>query len=105
MNIPNRTPEECQLIDTLYRLKREYKPYSAYCTTVEPLTLLKFTGKWINKEPEQIPTDIQLGTTLKIVMVSRFEDFRLTDNLDAANGYHLRLPWDTTKVANIRDKP
>ena len=31
------------------------------------------------------------GTTVKIVMVSRFGDFGITDNVNAEHGYHARV--------------
>jgi hypothetical protein len=54
-------------------------------------------GPWNN--PDRI---IPVGQTLKIVMVSRFGDAGLTDNLKADYGYSVRLDWEDAAMTNIR---
>lgn len=79
-------------------------PTHAYVTTVKPLTLHKWNGI---HPPETNTAEVAVppGTTLKIVMVSRFGDCGLTDNLQADHGYHLRLPFDDPAIENIRWEP
>mgnify|MGYP003704718659 CR=1 FL=1 len=45
------------------------------------------------------------GTTLKIVMVSRFGDCGLTDDLNAEFGYHVRIDLDSPGIRNLRWTP
>lgn len=105
--IPNRTKEEEALIDELYRCKAQYHPYAAYCTTTGPMILRKWDGIRRDAKGEAIEIEevIPAGTTLKIVMVSRLDDFGVTDDLTATHGYHCRLFWDTMTVKDIRREP
>ena len=112
------TDEEVSIIKELYRrkgyvsncildgkmpVKEEILPTHAYVTTAKPVTMSVWQGH--GKKPEFIDHEVPPGSTLKIVMVSRFEDFGLTDDLSAENGYHVRLPLDSADVTNIRMKP
>lgn len=45
------------------------------------------------------------GTTLKIVMVSRFEDCGVTDNMEADHGYFTRFSWTDPTIVDIRWQP
>lgn len=58
-----------------------------YMTTKVPLTLRIWNGH--GKEDTLKP--LPIGTRVKIVMVSRFGDVGLTDDLAAENGYHIRV--------------
>ena len=73
------------------RIEIEHK--TAYCTAAKDLIF----NKWNGHHPvEKNTKDVKIpkGTTLKIVMVSRFGDCGLTDNLKADHGYHLRVDFD-----------
>lgn len=43
------------------------------------------------------------GSTLKVVMVSRFGDCGLTDDLETDYGYGLRLDWEDAAMTDIRE--
>jgi len=58
-----------------------------YMTTKVPLTLTIWNGH--GKEDTLKP--LPIGTRVKIVMVSRFGDVGLTDDLAAETGYHIRV--------------
>lgn len=101
--LPKRklSPEEEDFIRHLYRLKNNYEDYSGYVTTTEELELCKWNGMTPpekNMTIEKVPP----GTILKIVMVSRFGDCGLTDDLSADHGYHIRVDWEDPAISNIR---
>jgi hypothetical protein len=101
-----RTKAEVEIIDELYRRKGEYKPTHAYVTVTQPVVLRKWNGDhYPSTEANITNVHVPAGTTLKIVMVSRFGDCGLTDDLDADNGYSLRVDWDSEVLSNIRWKP
>lgn len=101
-----RTPEEIAIIDELYRRKDEYKNTHAYVTVTQPVVLRKWNGShYPTTEANMTDVPVPAGTTLKIVMVSRFGDCGLTDDLNAENGYHLRVDLDSEVLSNIRWKP
>ena len=60
------------------------------------VTLREWVGHKCNErgEPIMVPRDIPAGTKVKIVMVSRFGDVGITDDLDAENGYGARIELD-----------
>lgn len=65
-----------------------------YMTTKEPITLKIWNGhSWqrMGKESEYTDKPLPIGTRVKIVMVSRFGDVGITDDLTSENGYHLRI--------------
>lgn len=77
-----------------------------YMTTKEPMTL----NVWNQRrpgEPEYTDKPLPVGTRVKIVMVSRFGDVGITDDLTAENGYHLRVNIDELeqKFENFGNKP
>lgn len=94
------TKEEEAVVEQLYRKKGQYQDYSAYITAAKPIMLRKWQGH--GADPEYIEEEIPPGQTLKIVMVSRFGDCGLTDNLEAVNGYHVRLNFDDSALKDIR---
>jgi hypothetical protein len=96
------TQDEQQILDELYRRKLAHEPYAAYCTASEPLGLKYYTGRWVDGKPEMRDVSIDTGTTLRIVMVSRLGDIGLTEHLEAAYGYGIRLPLDSEKITRIR---
>lgn len=76
----------------------------AYCTAAVPLMF----RKWNQKHPVDENTTVGVwpaGTVLKIVMVSRFDDCGLTDDLAAQRGYHCRVSWDSGDIKDIRWNP
>lgn len=96
-----RHPVEDDIIKELYQRKAKHELTHAYVTTTIPLPMHRWSGK--HPVDENSVTDmIPAGSTLKIVMVSRMGDCGLTDNLDAENGYGLRLNWDSGAMTNIR---
>lgn len=98
-----RSPAEEAVIEELYRRKDEFKPTHAYVTVTQPVLLKKWNGKHHpSVEANMVKTEVPAGTTLKIVMVSRFGDCGLTDDLDAENGYNLRVDFDSEVLSNIR---
>jgi hypothetical protein len=89
------SPDEQAIVLELYRRKDAWDlPTHAYVTTVNPIA---FTSG----DPKKIPP----GTTLKIVMVSRFGDCGLTDDLKANHGYQTRIAWHDSSIKNIRWQP
>lgn len=54
-------------------------------------------GPWVNPDRIILP-----GSTLRIVMVSRFGDCGLTDDLSAELGYSVRLNWEDAAMTDIR---
>ena len=101
-----RTPEEVAIIDELYRRKNDYKNTHAYVTVTQPVVLRKWNGNhYSSTEANMTDVHVPAGTTLKIVMVSRFGDCGLTDDLNADTGYSLRVDLDSEVLSNIRWKP
>lgn len=77
-----------------------------YMTTKEPMTL-KIWNQRRHGEPEYTDKPLPIGTRVKIVMVSRFGDVGITDDLTAENGYHLRVNIDELdqKFENPSNEP
>ena len=101
-----RTQEEIAVIEELYRRKDEFKRTHAYVTVTQPVVLRKWNGQHHpSLEANITNVPISAGTTLKIVMVSRFGDCGLTDDLNAENGYSLRVDFDSDVISNIRWRP
>ena len=83
--------------------KKEILPTHAFVTTTEPIIPNKWQGH--GKTPAFIDETVPAGHTLKVVMISRFGDFGLTDDLSAEHGYHTRVPLDAASIKNLRWKP
>lgn len=64
-----------------------------YMTTKVPMTL-KIWNQRRHGEPKFTDKPLSVGTRVKIVMVSRFGDVGITDDLTAENGCHLRIDID-----------
>lgn len=60
-----------------------------YMTTKVPVNLRIYNNKEPSKEPAIKP--LPIGTRVKIVMVSRFGDVGITDDLTVETGYHARI--------------
>ena len=98
------TEKDKEIIDHLYRLKAEFKDTHAYVTSTAPIQLKRWNGRHPYESNMKTVT-VPAGRTLKIVMISRFEDFGLTDDLSADNGYEVRLPFDSDLIENLRLTP
>jgi len=76
-----------------------------YADLLRPLTL----SIWNQKHPVEANTAkkiLPIGSTVKIVMVSRFGDVGITHDLTAEHGYHARVGFDVfdTTFTNQRRK-
>ena len=68
-------------------------------------TLSFYQGYWDENEPVMVDHEIPEGTTVKIVMWSRFGDVGITDDLEADFGYGARVSLSELRnVRNIRNK-
>lgn len=68
-----------------------------FATLREPIEMWHYRQFWKNDEPQFDKVMCPAGTRVKIVMVSRFGDVGITENLDAENGYGARVSLDTLK--------
>lgn len=105
------TAQEKEVVEELYRRKAgmfsspDGKPTHAYVTLTREVTKAHDAvslGMKIGHGRIQI---LQPGTTLKIVMVSRFGDCGVTDDLEADNGYFVRFNFDDPAIVDIRWQP
>jgi hypothetical protein len=89
---------EEEIIKQLYARSRDLPP--AYVTAARPIPMGSKDGKgpWGGKPDRMIP----VGSTLRIVMVSRMGDCGLSDNLDATHGYDVRFNWESAFMSDIR---
>lgn len=78
-------------------------PTHAYVTSTVPITMHRWKGHCAC--PEFIDDIVPAGSTLKIVMISRFQDVGLTDDMSAENGYHVRVPLDSADIKDYRWQP
>jgi hypothetical protein len=100
------TEDETAVVKELYQNKSAYKNTHAYVTVARKLVLKKWNGRHPSDDKSNWSEAImQPGATLKIVMVSRFGDCGLTDDLSAINGYHIRVEFDDPSITNIRRNP
>ena len=60
----------------------------------EPITMKHFKGFWEKGKPAMRYINLPKGSTVKIVMVSRFGDVGITEDLDAKTGYGARVSLD-----------
>jgi hypothetical protein len=95
------SPEEEIVVKELWQKKSNFQDTLAYVTTTQEIELKKWNGTH-PVEKNSILVKIPSGSTLKIVMISRFGDVGLTDNLNAVNGYHTRVPVDDDSITDIR---
>lgn len=91
-------PEDENIARDLYAAKAAKSHKTAFCTALEPIPF----SKWQGHDKPAIEGVWPAGTTLKIVMVSRFDDAGLTDDLEAELGYSARVPWDSGKIGRLR---
>jgi len=102
---PSRTlsHDEEEVVKQLYERKSKHQNYAAYVTVEKQVTLKHWQGH--GADPEYVEEIIPPGRTLKIVMVSRFGDCGLTNELKAVNGYSARLNFNDPSIGNIRLNP
>jgi hypothetical protein len=62
--------------------------------TKKPITMEYPKGYWENNKPVMDKIDLPVGTTVKIIMVSRFGDVGITERLDSEYGYGARVQLD-----------
>lgn len=92
---------EDAVVRSLYKAKSDRKDYCAYCTTARELTLKEWNGTHpVDENTAEIIMPV--GSTLKVVMVSRFGDMGLTRHLDTTHGYSIRVDCDSQAISNIR---
>jgi hypothetical protein len=65
-----------------------------YAKLKNDTTMRYSTDIWKNGYPELDSIEIKAGTTVKIVMVSRFGDIGITEKLDKEHGYGARVNMD-----------
>lgn len=58
------------------------------------VTMEYFTNTWKNGKPVMETINVNAGSMVKIVMVSRFGDVGITEQLDRQNGYGARVMLD-----------
>ena len=59
-----------------------------------------YQGSWDKNAPVMADREIPAGTTVKIVMWSRFGDVGITDDLEADQGYGARV--NLSELSNVR---
>jgi hypothetical protein len=74
-----------------------------YGSLKKPLVMFHNTGKWAGNEPVSREVPLTAGTTVKIVMVSRFGDIGITEDLTAERGYGARIMLED--LENLRNSP
>ena len=70
-----------------------------FMTTKVPVTL----NVWNKDNRVEEKKVLSIGTRVRIVMVSRFGDVGITDDLTTEHGYHLRV--DIDKLSEMFEKP
>ena len=71
-----------------------------FAEVTKPTTLSFYQGYWDKNEPIMADRKIPAGTTVKIVMWSRFGDVGITDDLEADQGYGARV--NLSELSNVR---
>ncbi len=62
-----------------------------YASLKKPVVMQHFTGQWNGTEPVFRGVPCEAGRRVKIVMVSRFGDVGITEDLSAESGYGARV--------------
>lgn len=70
--------------------KPETWPYK-FATLRKPVEMWHYRQFWVGNEPQFDKVECPAGTRVKIVMVSRFGDVGITENLNAETGYGARV--------------
>lgn len=71
-----------------------------FAEVTEPTTLSFYQGYWNKDGPVMAEREIPEGTTVKIVMWSRFGDVGITDDFEADQEYGTRV--NLSELSNIR---
>lgn len=74
-------------------------------TLKRPVTMRHFTGKWVDGKPQDREVECPAGTRVRIVMVSRFGDVGITEDLEAVNGYGARVYVDDLDGLSMEAQP
>lgn len=71
----------------------------------QPIVMQHYTGRWAEDKPVFREVQCEAGQQVKIVMVSRFGDVGITEDLTAENGYGARVSladlYDFSADANL----
>jgi hypothetical protein len=75
-----------------------------YADLKEDMIFSEYQGHWNDvPEPVMVKRTVPKGTTVRIVMVSRFGDIGITDHLEKEYGYECRV--DPDRLENYRKTP
>ncbi len=97
------SPSEDAAVIAMYERKTRNEPPHGYVTTTVPLPMDEWNGNHFPSVEANTKTHtIPAGATLKVVMVSRFGDCGLSDDLDADYGYGLRIAFEDDRIKDIR---
>lgn len=101
MNSMKRSQREEAVINELIARKERFAPQLGFVTTTVPLRMTKWNG--IHPYMDNVTYQpIPAGSTLRIVMISRFGDVGLTTDLGATYGYGLRVNLDDPAITDFR---
>ena len=89
-------------MDTWVPHKRETWP-SRYGTLKKKTTMSFYMGHWDDGAPAMNEIECPSGTRVKIVMVSRFGDIGITNDLDVDHGYGARVLLED--LINLSNEP
>jgi len=95
------SPSEVQVIEEIAKAKRTYSDIVGYVTTTQDVKLITWNGKHPSEDNMEERV-VKAGSTLKIVMFSKYNDFGLTDDLTATHIYKVRIPSDSDLISDIR---
>ena len=74
-----------------------------FATVAKPMRFSRWNGH--GEDPEFTEYDVHIGTTVRIVMYSRFGDVGVTDDLNAEYGYHARVGPDSFYLVDWGEEP
>jgi len=98
------SPEEKTALEVMVQTKKDFGTVEGYVTLNEEAKLITW-DKNLPADKGMIETIVPLGTTLRIVTLSKFNDFGLTNDLTEPHGYKIRIPTDAAMLSDIRLKP
>lgn len=98
------SPEEKQVVEAMVQTKKDFGTVEGYVTLNEDTKLITW-DKNLPVETSMVETIVPLGTTLRIVTISKFNDFGLTNDLAEPHGYKVRIPIDAALLSDIRLHP
>jgi|688.fasta_scaffold2758658_1 hypothetical protein len=65
-----------------------------FATLRKPVEMWNYKQRWVGNEPQFDKVMCPAGTRVKIVMVSRFGDVGITEDLTKETGYGARVPLE-----------